>query len=232
MARLGVSQPRTLGRRLRSAAVTALIVGAAGAFFPGGHAAHAASPHMPAINQCYAPVTQVNSTRPNASGDVKVVFSTFGSGITIQFNGTTDGAYPVIGLDGTNGCPVSSGVYTGSGTGTDRITYSSGGADYSCEVTDARIGVGPVTVTDPNPMLGSRTLLAGQTLLEGMMRCTRTSGSGSFTAPFSDETYIGGGSGGPTATPELGSGELLATGLVPALGIVLYRRRRQRRAAK
>lgn len=37
---------------------------------------------------------------------------------------------------------------------------------------------------------------------------------------------------GSTATPELGSGELLATGLVPALGIVLYRRRRQRRAAK
>jgi len=33
-------------------------------------------------------------------------------------------------------------------------------------------------------------------------------------------------------TPELGSGELLAIGLVPCLGIVLYRRRRGRRAGK
>lgn len=29
----------------------------------------------------------------------------------------------------------------------------------------------------------------------------------------------------PTATPELGSGELLLTGLVPVIGVLLYRRR-------
>lgn len=36
---------------------------------------------------------------------------------------------------------------------------------------------------------------------------------------------------GPTDTPELGSGELLLTGLVPVVGILLYRRRRVQRAA-
>ena len=33
---------------------------------------------------------------------------------------------------------------------------------------------------------------------------------------------------GPTATPELSSGELLLTGLVPVVGVLLYRRRSQR----
>ena len=38
----------------------------------------------------------------------------------------------------------------------------------------------------------------------------------------------------PTATPELGSGELLATGLLPIAGLLLYRRRKdaQARAAR
>lgn len=36
---------------------------------------------------------------------------------------------------------------------------------------------------------------------------------------------------GPTDTPELGSGELLLTGLVPVAGILLYRRRRLQRTA-
>lgn len=38
-------------------------------------------------------------------------------------------------------------------------------------------------------------------------------------------------SGGGTATPELGSGELLATGLAPIAAVLLYRLRRARRAA-
>lgn len=41
----------------------------------------------------------------------------------------------------------------------------------------------------------------------------------------------GGGGGVGAATPELGSGELLATGLVPALAILVYRRRRTVRQA-
>jgi len=36
----------------------------------------------------------------------------------------------------------------------------------------------------------------------------------------------GGGGPPPSATPELGSGELLATGLLPIGAILLYRRRR------
>lgn len=37
--------------------------------------------------------------------------------------------------------------------------------------------------------------------------------------------------GGGSATPELGSGELLATGLLPIGAVLLYRRRRNRRAS-
>jgi len=37
---------------------------------------------------------------------------------------------------------------------------------------------------------------------------------------------------GPTTTPELGSGELLATGLLPIGAVLLYRRRRTRRATQ
>ncbi len=36
----------------------------------------------------------------------------------------------------------------------------------------------------------------------------------------------------PAATPELGSGELLATGILPLGGVLLYRRRRARRATQ
>jgi hypothetical protein len=49
--------------------------------------------------------------------------------------------------------------------------------------------------------------------------------SGPFVQPAG-----GGGPGGGAATPELGSGELLATGLVPLAGILWYRARKSRRA--
>ena len=51
--------------------------------------------------------------------------------------------------------------------------------------------------------------------------------------PSATPTMVGGGGGAlggsGAATPELGSGELLATGLLPALALLLYRRRRARR---
>ncbi len=40
------------------------------------------------------------------------------------------------------------------------------------------------------------------------------------------------GGPGPAATPELGSGELLATGLIPLVGLLLYRRRRVAQATR
>ena len=47
-----------------------------------------------------------------------------------------------------------------------------------------------------------------------------------------DNSSIGGSGGGdPTATPELGSGELLATGLLPIGAVLLYRRRRADRGS-
>ncbi len=53
------------------------------------------------------------------------------------------------------------------------------------------------------------------------------------TTPSATPTTVsaGGGAlgGSGAATPELGSGELLATGLLPALALLLYRRRRARR---
>ncbi|MCA1599990.1 MAG: ferritin-like domain-containing protein, partial [Chloroflexi bacterium] len=52
--------------------------------------------------------------------------------------------------------------------------------------------------------------------------------------PFVAMGTGGGGGGGGAATPELGSGELLATGLLPIAGLLLYRRRKdaQARAAR
>ena len=64
-------------------------------------------------------------------------------------------------------------------------------------------------------------------------------GGSDFTANF-DYVHVytiagdgqqggGGGGGGGAATPELGSGELLATALLPIAGVLLYRRSRRRR---
>jgi hypothetical protein len=51
----------------------------------------------------------------------------------------------------------------------------------------------------------------------------------SVKAPGSCTIDCGGFSGGGTQTPELGSGELFATGMLPILGIYLYRRRAARK---
>jgi len=57
---------------------------------------------------------------------------------------------------------------------------------------------------------------------------TATSNAATLTVTSSG----GGGGGGGTNTPELGSGELLATGLLPLGLALLYRRRRARRATR
>jgi len=61
-----------------------------------------------------------------------------------------------------------------------------------------------------------------------------TNAAGSATSSAATLTVTGGGSGGGNgaATPELGSGELLATGLLPLGLALLYRRRRARRATR
>lgn len=57
---------------------------------------------------------------------------------------------------------------------------------------------------------------------------TATSNAATLTVTSSG----GGGGGGGTNTPELGSGELLATGLLPLSLALVYRRRRARRATR
>ncbi len=86
------------------------------------------------------------------------------------------------------------------------------------------------TVSIPNVAVGSHTLT---------FKGSYPNGGGAIdTTAFLDNVSLtdtpsstGPGSGG-AATPELGSGELLATGLLPIGAVLLYRRRRTRRATR
>jgi len=225
MARLGTTPARSLGRRLRSAAVIGLIVGAAGAFFPGGHAAHAAAMTTvtPAPIVGTIGVTVKNDSNSNTSGG-----SLTGGSLTVRVDGST---VTLSGTPSPNGSAMGGGtpgtapfnpvnaptIVAGDTTATTGtgLTFTSAQGNGTCaasQVTKIRLSV------DED---GSDTLT---------VTCdTKSDQQVTLTLAISASGLPG---NTPAATPELGSGELLATGLVPALGIVLYRRRRQRRAAK
>jgi len=78
------------------------------------------------------------------------------------------------------------------------------------------------------PTYGS--LVVGDTFTVSVQGVT-CSGTVSYITPTTC-TSSGGGSGSGAATPELGSGELLATGVLPIGAVLLYRRRRARRATQ
>jgi hypothetical protein len=215
----------TYGRRLRSVAVAGLIVGTTGAFFPGRHAAHAAV----APNSCFMPVVTLTSGFPKSStGSVQETFNLGPAGsLTVNINGNNQ----VTGLNDSKlaSCPTgtfaaTASSFSGSIQYTDRDNVT-----QTCSLDDAEgidIQSGQTTGNDPNK---NRVEFGNGATLVGQVTCSNNA-TMKFDALIQ---FIGsGGPGGAAATPELGSGELLATGLVPALGIVLYRRRRQRRADK
>lgn len=226
MARLSSTSRRPFGRRLRSVAVAALIVGATGAFFPGGHSAHAASmsPQLPCTGTGN---TVVNPAPINGSIGVTI------NGIGVPNSGGTGitGGSLIVNVDGAGGNVTFNGLNAlasggsfdqvclndnipgGTATGGTGLQFNGNGVSGTCSASD--VTAVKLTVLDafgddqigvvcnvPNVGIAAITFIA--------------------TAPGSHVT----------PTPELGSGELLATGLVPALGIILYRRRRQRRASK
>jgi len=118
-------------------------------------------------------------------------------------------------------------------------------ANTSATVTVEPQGGGPpgspvynntvTTLSDGSFTILSITLAGGQ---DYKVEVTGTNGDMSGSA-FDKQKVIHSGNctttsppgGGGNPTPELGSGELLATGLLPIGAILLYRRRRNRRAS-
>ena len=220
-----VKRSSTYGRRLRSVAVAGLIVGTTGVFFPGRHAAHAAV----APNSCFMPVVTLTSGFPKSStGSVHETFTLGAAGsLTVDINGNNQDT----GLNDSNlaSCPTGTFAATASSFSGSIMYTDKNNVTQTCSLDDTQgidIQSGlPTGGTDPNK---NRVEFGNGATLVGQVACSDNS-TMKFDALIQ---FIGSGSGPAAATPELGSGELLATGLVPALGIVLYRRRRQRRAGK
>lgn len=220
------------GVYIRSAAVAAFVVAALGAFAP---SAHAAVPRAAA--GCYAAITSVASSLPaGATYGGSGVTATFDLGAagakTVTVSGDSSGVLPVSGLDGTVSGSACQGNGTWDATSTGgNINYVNAARSYTCSLIKARFAASvdanvdvPALTYGGDPFVDSTTLTPGQALFEGLLKCAST------VVPISMavDTFVGVGSGGATATPELGSGELLATGLVPVLGIWFLRRRRPR----
>lgn len=208
----------------------AFVVAALGAFAP---SAHAAVPRDTA--GCYAAITSVVSTLPaGATYGGPGVTATFNLGAagakTVTVTGDPSGVLPVTGLDGTVSGSACQGdnVWDAASFGGE-IDYDNAAGSYACSLIAARFATsvdGDVNVpalSSGAANIGAVTLTPGHDFFEGLLQCANTTYG--ITAA---DTFVAGAGGGATATPELGSGELLATGLVPVLGIWFVRRRRPR----
>jgi len=229
MARFDTS-PRSLGRRLRGAAVAALIVGAAGAFIPGAHAAHAMS-LQPAATTCGA-ITQALASIPNSTVNGAVTINGFLSNPAIVVTYGATNPLPVAGFSGAS-CPTTDGITDLTSLTSSTVKYTTADVTnnmYTCNmVLVSRFVVAysnPVSVPAGDNLLAT-TVAPGNDLLEVALRCSNG------TIITETTTFAGGGTNpsGVNNTPELGSGDLLALGLVPVVGLY-FRRRRQRRAGK
>lgn len=202
MSKIGASSPRSLRIAARTAVAAALVAGTSAAF---ATSAHAATVHAnpAAAAACASGSLQPNTiTNGNSGGDV---FTSGTAQVTV------------------NGATV---TFTPNGT-TSQLTVTQSGAfnkvQGACETLSNTGG----TSTLANSTLGTCSFqnydytvdTTGATVLNVLLRCTIAG-----TMTISTSSVIGFGNSG-AATPELGSGELLATGLLP-LGIFLYRRRR------
>lgn len=219
------------GVYIRSAAVSAFVVAALGAF---ASPAHAAVPRAAA--GCYAAITSVISSLPaGATYSGPGVTATFDLGAagakTVTVSGDSSGVLPVTGLDGTVSGSACQGNGTWDATSTGgNINYDNASGPFTCSLIKARFAASvdanvdvPALTYGGDPFVDPTTLTPGHDYFEGLLKCAST------LVPISAiDTFVAGAGGGATATPELGSGELLATGLVPVLGIWFLRRRRPR----
>jgi len=218
-------------RRLRSVAVAGLIVGATGAFFPGGHSAHAAGGVFAngSGTLCTtgtlppAPVSAVSGSE-SGPGSATNVFSS--GKVTLQVDGAS------LQFDGANN-PGLNFTQTGSfndvqATGCNETTTVASDANFSSTLVSSN----GQTCNQLESIRFKVTPTAGMSMGTTQIFVTLDCNNGTTMDITGSGTVNAFGQPTGTATPELSSGELLATGLLPALGIVLYRRRRQRRAGK
>jgi len=214
MTKIGKSPPRSLRIAARAAVATALMAGTTAAV---ATSAHAASPRMPqgsditsgnCASGSLTPLKIINATSAFTSGTLTVMAD--GATVTFTANGTTTPAANQTGsFNGVAGaCVVSD-------ANSDATTPSPNG---SSDLSNSTLGTCQFSSYD------FRVNADGTDTLNVLLRCVK----GSSTTMQTITTGSVLGSSG-AATPELGSGELLATGLLP-LGIFLYRRRRQQAA--
>ncbi len=206
MVNLGVS-PRSLRRvGARGIVLAGLVAGTSAAFAPSAHAA------TPTLAPCVSGPLQPSAIKNGNSG-VDVFTSGSASvtvnGATVTFTPNGTNSNLTVSQTGTFGKVQAVGCETLSNTGgTSNLSDSASG---TCTFTNYDYQVN----TD------------GSDVLNVLLTCQKTG-----TMTLTTSSVIGTGPASGAATPELGSGELLATGLVPAAGLFLLRRRRQRRAAK
>lgn len=225
MANIGKSPPRSLGRRLRSVAVAALAMGALGVVASPSHVAHAATMVPACTGTVVTPAAisgtfGVSATNANTGAPVTGVSVTGGSAtlhVTDPNNSSnsTDVAF-VGGVNTVNSGQLTSvcaPTFLDTSVTSNSLTFTINGAPTMCVPNTAG---GTFSVTKKGNTMVQFTCDAHSDVMVVTLALT------------------GGGTAGNngTNTPELGSGELLATGLVPALGVFLYRRRRQCRAGK
>jgi hypothetical protein len=222
------------GRRLRPVAVAALVVGTTGAFFSGGHEVHAAGGVFAngsgtICNSGSLSPDPITASSGSESGPGSST-STFKSG---SASVTIDGATLVF--SSQSGSSTLTPIQTGSfkpvtSNGCDEFTQTGSDVIFSSTLLTTtglkcdqfrRVEFAVAGTNDPIQKPGQTTVVLSVYCSDGTTMQVQGVG-----------TINGFGDKNAAATPELGSGELLATGLVPALGIILYRRRRQRRAGK
>lgn len=233
MARLGFPASRSGGQRWRMLVATGLIVAAAGAVLPGGYTAHAAgaacsipAPISSGISATVGPVGSTTNVPVPASSFTAGTLTVGGlaGGGNLSFSGTgpnaglAQGTFTTpacIGLydyfDGSNGTLLLSSLTLGGSLTATLPTNSALGSASGQSVTCNALDIQEVTLT------------VGSTGDSANVTCKIQNTVLDFTINLG----LGGNGVNNTPTPELGSGELFATGIVPILGIAFLRRRRK-----
>ena len=238
--RLALSSVRAAGQRWRSLVVVAVAIAALGVAAPAAHAATATSCSQNHV--LWSPVQQITlQPEPYAVLDpTSPNYGIFSSPISLQVFCTDSGQQ--VPLQG-----ASFSVYAGSNSLTDlRVTID--GSSPKTSSSASVLALYPGFTTLGMGLLSDANGKVSFTMRANSPSHPDLSGPGGslnlIGVQFDLGTSIPNGSGGQTpvfmagggqifaATPELSPAALISTGLVPALGLILYRRRRTRRAGR